>query len=109
MDKSYIFWGVLALVAAAFGFFGTKRRPKDPWLAKVEAERGSGSEDSGLGMAWAFGIFLVLIGCMVAAVWSGSETMTWVFGIALMGYVPIVMFLGVFHGVGRALRRGGRD
>jgi hypothetical protein len=108
MDTGYFVLGGLVLAGVAIGFFTSRPKPpKDPWLAQVEAKQ-SPPEKQDTGVGSAIGVFFVLVGCMLAAIWLKSETWTWVFGILLMGYVPLAAMVLAGMSIGRSLRRGKR-
>jgi len=111
MDTGYFVLGGLVLAGVAIGYFTSRPKPpKDAWLAQVEADASpaspAGTEDTGVGAA--IKLFLLLVGCMLLAVFLKSETWTWVFGIILMGYVPLAAMVLAGLAIGRSMRSGRR-
>jgi hypothetical protein len=108
MDIGYFILGGLVVVGVAIGYFTSRpKAPKDPWLAQVETGPApAGAQGTGVGGAIA--VFVLLVVCMLVAIWLKSETWTWVFGIVLMGYVPLAAMVLAGLAIGRSMRSGKR-
>jgi protein-S-isoprenylcysteine O-methyltransferase Ste14 len=108
MDTGYFVLGGLVLAGVAIGYFTSRPKPpKDPWLAQVQTDASPPEAESN-GVGAAIALFVVLVFCMLAAIWLKSETWTWVFGIVLMGYVPLATMVLAGLAIGRSMRRGKR-
>lgn len=88
MDPGYITLGSVLIIGGLSGFFHSKR----------EGQRGYGG--------WVdLAVLGVLIGGLIFSGLSGNESLTWIFGWALMVALPVMFLLGIGSVIGSLLRR----
>jgi hypothetical protein len=90
MDAGYITIIVLLAVGVAYGM---RKRPQAPPTTSDDAWKG-------------LGVIVALIAGLVVANATGSEGLTWVFGLSLMIAVPLMFFFAIGSAIGSRFRRG---
>jgi|GEM_PF-1793272 len=90
MDPAYFSIAAVVGVGALFGFLRSRN---------VRASRGVGGGWIGLA------VILALVAGLIISGLAGAESMTWLFGLALMVAIPIMAFLAVGSAIGSSLRR----
>lgn len=90
MDRAY--YTILALTALGFAYSFLRR--------KSPAQKKSVSGWVGLGV-----IGFLMLGLMLGGI-TRQETLTWVFGLALMVVIPAMFFLAIGSGIAKVFRRG---